>query len=363
MKKSGSKIPDLLLSLAEQKRNRKASNAANEKQRIIERDMMESMSLEQIDDGHAPLTTRAGPRSSGDMMVRDSFGNTISKAKLESDKLIEKQRTEAKLRREAKLQRDTDECVAPIHKPKDDRGLSSQKEELQTVFGKLQLNEKLSNREKKLLKRHEEESSAAALEEKERNCGLASFSLSIGGGYSGGTDEDETASSVDVIVPNFTITAPHRTLFRDASLRLVSGRRYGLLGPNGRGKSTLLKYLAARQLPVPEGLDVLLVEQDVCASDDSVIDQVLAADVLRTRLLKEEEELISRIDSFNERESETADADVAVDDYFDQDIPPSSSYTHAHREMQSMVARVKCLGDELDAIGAYSRQFAIELIT
>lgn len=54
-----------------------------------------------------------------------------------------------------------------------------------------------------------------------------------------------------------------RELFRDANLRLAAGRRYGLLGPNGRGKSTLLRFLAARELPVPAAVDVLLVEQEV----------------------------------------------------------------------------------------------------
>ena len=44
-------------------------------------------------------------------------------------------------------------------------------------------------------------------------------------------------------------------------LTVTAGRRYGLVGPNGMGKSTLLRMVARRQVPVPEGLDVLLVEQ------------------------------------------------------------------------------------------------------
>lgn len=58
-------------------------------------------------------------------------------------------------------------------------------------------------------------------------------------------------------------TNEQRELFRDADLRLAAGKRYGLLGPNGRGKSTLLRFLAARELPIPSAIDVLLVEQEV----------------------------------------------------------------------------------------------------
>jgi ABC-type nitrate/sulfonate/bicarbonate transport system ATPase subunit len=46
------------------------------------------------------------------------------------------------------------------------------------------------------------------------------------------------------------------------------------VGPNGRGKSTLLRFLAARKLPVPPKVDVLLVEQEVAAEEGSVVEQV-----------------------------------------------------------------------------------------
>lgn len=39
------------------------------------------------------------------------------------------------------------------------------------------------------------------------------------------------------------------------------------MGPNGRGKSTLLRLMAKRQIPVPEGIDVLLVEQEVVGEE------------------------------------------------------------------------------------------------
>jgi hypothetical protein len=40
------------------------------------------------------------------------------------------------------------------------------------------------------------------------------------------------------------------------------------------GKTTLLKFIAARRLPVPPGVDVLLVQQEVFASEVSVVEQV-----------------------------------------------------------------------------------------
>lgn len=38
--------------------------------------------------------------------------------------------------------------------------------------------------------------------------------------------------------------------------------RYGFLGPNGQGKTTLVRHIAKRELPVPLDWDILLVEQE-----------------------------------------------------------------------------------------------------
>lgn len=62
-------------------------------------------------------------------------------------------------------------------------------------------------------------------------------------------------------VRNLTMRAKGKILLEHTEVNIVYGRRYGLVGPNGMGKSTLLRMLARRQIPVPEGLDILLVEQ------------------------------------------------------------------------------------------------------
>lgn len=74
------------------------------------------------------------------------------------------------------------------------------------------------------------------------------------------------------------------------------GHKYGLLGPNGKGKSTLLKCIAARRLPIPNGIDVLLVQQEVIASELSVVNQVLSADKARSQLVAEELELLAEFE-------------------------------------------------------------------
>ena len=75
-------------------------------------------------------------------------------------------------------------------------------------------------------------------------------------------------------VHNMTIRAKGKMLLENAHLSITAGRRYGLVGPNGKGKSTLLRMIARRQIPVPENLDVLLVEQ-VCILPSSLLSDYL----------------------------------------------------------------------------------------
>ncbi len=63
----------------------------------------------------------------------------------------------------------------------------------------------------------------------------------------------------DIIIENFCISAYKKKLFNKARLQIMSKRRYGLVGPNGTGKSTILLLLEARKFEIPENMDIHLV--------------------------------------------------------------------------------------------------------
>ena len=63
-----------------------------------------------------------------------------------------------------------------------------------------------------------------------------------------------------------------------ASLTLAHGRRYGIIGRNGVGKSTLLRHIAMREVPIPAHITILFVEQEV--SFQFVFDPMRSAPVI-----------------------------------------------------------------------------------
>jgi ATP-binding cassette subfamily F protein 3 len=87
-------------------------------------------------------------------------------------------------------------------------------------------------------------------------------------------------------------------LLRGSPMDIVKGHRYGLIGRNGVGKSTLLRRLADKAIPgMPPGMRILLVQQQVDGTNDSCLGALLKADTDRTELLKEQQELEARLES------------------------------------------------------------------
>ncbi|KAF7842805.1 ABC transporter F family member 4 [Senna tora] len=98
-------------------------------------------------------------------------------------------------------------------------------------------------------------------------------------------EDDADANVKDVTIENFSVAARGKELLKNASVKISHGKRYGLVGPNGKGKSTLLKLLAWRKIPVPKNIDVLLVEQEVVGDDKTALEAVVSAneELVRTR--------------------------------------------------------------------------------
>lgn len=106
-------------------------------------------------------------------------------------------------------------------------------------------------------------------------------------------DGDDTADAnvKDIKVDSFSVSARGKELLKNASVKISHGKRYGLVGPNGKGKSTLLKLLAWRKIPVPKNIDVLLVEQEVVGDDRTALAAVVSANEELVKLRQEAQRL------------------------------------------------------------------------
>ncbi|TGZ67791.1 hypothetical protein CRM22_004599 [Opisthorchis felineus] len=91
----------------------------------------------------------------------------------------------------------------------------------------------------------------------------------------------------DIRIENFDVCYGSRVLLQGANLTLSYGRRYGFVGRNGFGKTTLLRALSRRDFQLPPGLRVLHVEQEIPGDSTPALESVVQADTERTALLSQ----------------------------------------------------------------------------
>lgn len=104
-----------------------------------------------------------------------------------------------------------------------------------------------------------------------------------------------TPTSKDVKITSTSLVFHGRVLITDSTLELSYSKRYGLLGENGCGKSTLLKAIAAREFPIPEHLDIYLLNEGAPPSDLGALEWVVKeAEMELERLDKLAEELLEK---------------------------------------------------------------------
>ncbi|KAA3470257.1 ABC transporter-like protein [Gossypium australe] len=99
----------------------------------------------------------------------------------------------------------------------------------------------------------------------------------------------------DIHMENFNVSVGGRDLIVDGSVTLSFGRHYGLVGRNGTGKTTFLRYMAMHAIEgIPSNCQILHVEQEVVGDDTTALQCVLNSDIERTQLLQEEANLLAR---------------------------------------------------------------------
>ncbi|KAK4200856.1 putative ABC transporter [Triangularia verruculosa] len=123
--------------------------------------------------------------------------------------------------------------------------------------------------------------------------------LQLGGAQSG--------KSKDIKIDNIDVSIGGSRILTDTTLTLAYGHRYGLVGNNGVGKSTLLRALSRREVPIPTHISILHVEQEIMGDDTPALQAVLDADVWRKVLLKEQNEITQKLAEIEAQRAGLAD--------------------------------------------------------
>lgn len=187
---------------------------------------------------------------------------------------------------------------------------------------------KLSNKERKRLQK-EREAAARAAEYEAVAAKASREGAQFACSQTAVNEKDpQWQNSLDINVPNFSISAAGKILFKDATLNIAHGRRYGLVGPNGRGKSTLLKMIASRDLILPPRIDFLYVEQEVVADDTPAVEAVLKADKVRWALVEEEKELMAKADGGDESDETIDRLGVVVEELANMGADSAEAKAH-----------------------------------
>lgn len=151
--------------------------------------------------------------------------------------------------------------------------------------------------------------------------------------------------SRDINIQDFTMLHKGAVMLDETEIVLNHGNRYGLIGRNGCGKSTLMKALGVRAVPIPEGIDIFHLKEEIEASDTvTALEAVMNVDEERVRLEKE-------VDNLNNALSAIADAD----DDPQNDSGPSKTMEEQQEEIMDLLSYLYERLDALDADTAEKR--------
>jgi ATP-binding cassette subfamily F protein 2 len=102
------------------------------------------------------------------------------------------------------------------------------------------------------------------------------------------------ADSRDCHLGSITMRYHGAELLVDAKVELNCGRRYGLLGPNGCGKSTFMEAISSHELPIPDHFDIFHLTNEIEPTEKTALQCVMEVNKEKARLEKEAEQLAAR---------------------------------------------------------------------
>jgi len=91
-------------------------------------------------------------------------------------------------------------------------------------------------------------------------------------------------TSRDIKIDGFTLGLNGVELIQDCAIELTIGRRYGLNGQNGCGKTNFLCSLAEKEVPIPDHMDLYHLHTEAEPSPKTALDSVI--DYIREELKK-----------------------------------------------------------------------------
>jgi ATP-binding cassette subfamily F protein 2 len=95
----------------------------------------------------------------------------------------------------------------------------------------------------------------------------------------------------DVHINQFSVTFYGQEILVDTDFEMNCGRRYGLVGLNGSGKSTMLACIGNREVPIPEHIDIFYLSREMAPVNKTALECVMEVDHERIKLEAEAERL------------------------------------------------------------------------
>lgn len=128
-------------------------------------------------------------------------------------------------------------------------------------------------------------------------------------------------TSRDIKIDGFSMGVNGQELVQDCTIELTIGRRYGLLGQNGCGKTNFLQCLANREVPIPDHMDLYHLCEEAAPTSRTALETVV--DYIKdevNRLTAQEEQIMTdfgpedeRLEGIYERMEELDPAKFEVD--------------------------------------------------